>query len=117
MTLTLAPLSTPRLLLRSGQAGDLAALWRLWNDPLVRRYLFDDAPVDKSTAEAVLESSLAQAEKGAGLWTIHSKLEPRFLGCAALLPTSVAAEYEPRLAGLFEPTIAIDPGYWNLGYA
>jgi len=116
MAQVLAPLSTRRLLLRSGQAADLVALWELWNKPLVRRYLFDDAPVDKSTAEAVLESSLAQAEKGAGLWTIHSKLEPRFLGCAALLPTS-AAEYEPRLAGLFEPTIAIDPGYWNLGYA
>src|SRR5687768_710980 len=117
MAQVLAPLSTRRLLLRSGQAADLVALWELWNKPLVRRYLFDDAPVDRSTAEAVLESCLAQAEKGAGLWAIHSKVEPRLLGCAALLPTSVAAEHEPRLAGLLEPTLAIEPESWSMGYA
>jgi [ribosomal protein S5]-alanine N-acetyltransferase len=117
MTLALPPLSTPRLQLRSGRAEDLEALWQLWNEPLVRRYLFDDAPLDRSTAQTVLESCLAQVEKGGGLWIVYSRLEPRFLGCAALLPTSVAAEHEPRLAGLLEPTIAIEPGNWKIGYA
>ena len=46
-------LSTRRLDLRPAVAEDLGALWALWRDPDVRRYLFDDVPVTRERSVSV----------------------------------------------------------------
>ncbi|MFM8353700.1 MAG: hypothetical protein ACKOBM_02180, partial [Gammaproteobacteria bacterium] len=43
---TLPVLDTQRLRLTGATRGDLLAPQQHWNEPLVRRYLFDDMPVD-----------------------------------------------------------------------
>jgi [ribosomal protein S5]-alanine N-acetyltransferase len=117
MISALPVLETPRLLLRGAQYDDLRSLQEHWNDPLVRRYLFDDKPVDDQIAADVLVACLNGAPQGHGLWLLIEKASQTFLGCVALVPTSVAAEYEPRLAGLLEPIVSVVPSRWGGGLA
>lgn len=120
----LPALRTPRLALRPAAAGDLDALWALWTEPSVRRFLWDDRIVERDEAAATLAECVALAERGLGLWLVHPLAadaeapapdEP--VGCAALLPVSTAADFEPRLAGLVEPLVALHPRAWGRGYA
>jgi RimJ/RimL family protein N-acetyltransferase len=113
----LTPLETPRLDLRPAHAADLPHLRSLWNRPQVRRFLFDDPPVDQATASAALDACLAQMDQGLGLWLCAERGRTELLGCAGLLRVTSAAEYEPRLAGQVEPLLAFEPRVWGLGYA
>ena len=117
MTHILPTLQTPRLTLRAAQRDDLDALQRIWNEQLVRRYLFDDSPVDNVLASSVLESCISVAGNGYGLWILSARASQAVVGCASLLQAAVAAEHEPRLAGLLEPMVALEPQYWGMGYA
>ncbi|HEX4936263.1 MAG TPA: GNAT family N-acetyltransferase [Gemmatimonadaceae bacterium] len=128
-------LRTPRLLLRPAAPGDLDPLWHLWTDPDVRRYLWDDRTVDRDEASATLHSLLAMAEEGLGLWIVEPRLttsaasttddQPStalapagtVIGCAGLYPTSTTAEYEPAIAGMLEPLVALGPAWWHRGLA
>jgi len=120
---SLPALRTERLALRPARADDAPRLRALWDAPPVRRYLFDDEPVDEARAGAVLSDCLALAPRGLGLWTLAPRdaAEPSasgaLLGCAALLPVGTAAEYHPPSAGLVEPLISLDPASWGRGYA
>jgi [ribosomal protein S5]-alanine N-acetyltransferase len=113
----LPTLDTPRLRLRPATIGDLATLQSLWNNPDVRRYLFDDEPVSLETAEGILRASLDVVPRGMGLWLTAERDDAAVLGCAALLPVSTAADFEPRLAGMVEPLVANLPSAWRRGFA
>jgi RimJ/RimL family protein N-acetyltransferase len=110
-------LETARLRLRRAGPEDLGALHALWNAPEVRRYLFDDVAIDETTARSVLDHAVGLADQGLGLWLCFAKDDKALVGCAALLPVSVAAEYEWRLAAFVEPLVALDPASWHRGYA
>jgi RimJ/RimL family protein N-acetyltransferase len=94
------------------------ALWTLWTDPAVRRYLFDDVEITREEAAATLADARAAEDRGLGLWTVHARDEGATLvGCAGLLPVGTAAAFAPRLAGMVEPLVALLPACWGRGYA
>jgi ribosomal-protein-alanine N-acetyltransferase len=110
--------TTGRLWLVPAAAGDLDALWTVWRDPDVRRYLFDDEPVSRERAAEVLASCRESEERGLGLWIIRPRDADGLIGCAGLMPLneSVVA-HDGTLAGLAEPVAALAPGVWGNGYA
>lgn len=115
-------LTTERLLLRPIRSEDASWLRALWDEPDVRRFLFDDEPVEMTRTTGVLTDALALAPRGLGLWALEpraraaeSAAEP--LGCAGLLPVSAAAEFYPAVAGGIEPLVALAPAAWGHGYA
>ena len=119
-------LTSPRLALRPVQPSDVDALWSLWTDPDVRRFLWDDRSITRDEATATSADCLALSDAGLGLWMIQVQgrsgsssgaPDTSATGCAGLLPVSTAAEYEPRLAGLVEPLVALAPNVWGQGYA
>jgi inorganic pyrophosphatase len=64
-------LTTPRLQLRPFEDGDAAVLREQWNEPDVRRFLFDDEPVSAGFVAGQIRASRASfAARGFGLFTI-----------------------------------------------
>jgi [ribosomal protein S5]-alanine N-acetyltransferase len=115
--LPIQPLATDRLLLRKARPDDLDTLHALWNEPLVRRFLFDDRVVTRELARQTLEHCLALDPSAGGLWLILIQREARMIGCAGLMPSGVVATLEPRLDGLLEPLVAVHPNTWRQGFA
>lgn len=109
-------LHTPRLDLHPATPADLDNLCLLWNDPDVRRYLFDDQPVTRERTAEALANCLNPGAEGVGLWTVRIRPEAPIVGCVGLLPTMVA-EYAPTQAGAIEPLAAFSPAVWGNGYA
>jgi RimJ/RimL family protein N-acetyltransferase len=107
---------TLRLLLRPAAVADLDALYGLWNDPDVRRFLFDDEPVLRERAEAVLNDVLA-LDGGLGLWCVAGRDTGTFLGCVGLMPSTTTARYDTSLVGAIEPLACFSPAAWGKGYA
>jgi RimJ/RimL family protein N-acetyltransferase len=95
---------------------DLDALWAIWREPDVRRYLFDDEPVTRERAAEVVETCLAESAAGLGLWTMRAGASTIF-GCAGLMRVDTVAEYDPTLTGLVEPVVALAPAWWGRGHA
>jgi RimJ/RimL family protein N-acetyltransferase len=62
-------LDTARLRLRPYRDSDLDALHRLWTDPDVRRYLWDDTIIDRQLAEATMRASIACTAEH-GCWAV-----------------------------------------------
>jgi len=89
----------------------------LWSLPEVRRFLFDDTDVPLELAQSILDSCLACAPSGHGLWLVHGKESRELLGCVGLMPATTAAEHEPALAGTLEVLAALAPAHWHRGYA
>lgn len=118
-------LTTARLSLRPVTPDDAEGLWTVWTDPLVRRFLWDDRAISREEAAATISDCCALGPDGLGLWVLAERgptvdatpTADVLLGCAGLLPVSTAAEYEPRLAGLVEPLVALMPSAWGRGYA
>lgn len=123
----LPTLRTARLILRPAHADDVAPLWRLWRSPEVRRYLWDDREILQAEAAQVVEDLLALAPHGMGLWVVERPAAgeatpddaspPVPIGCAALSPASTTAQFEPAIAGLVEPLVALAPSQWGRGFA
>jgi len=109
--------ATTRLWLRPAGLRDLDGLQSLWNDPAVRRYLFDDRPVSRELAREVLMGQLANGVRGLGLWMIEARADRTVLGCAGLYPVTFAARHEPAIGGLLEPLAALSPAHWGAGFA
>jgi RimJ/RimL family protein N-acetyltransferase len=114
---TLPALKTARLELRPATPADVDALWALWREPDVRRYLFDDQPVTRERAAEVLDHCLAAAKEGLGLWLVAHPDDPAALGCVGLTKASAAVEYDASLAGAVEPIASFSPSVWGRGYA
>src|SRR5690606_17748958 len=80
-------LLTPRLRMRPLRASDAERLHQHWNDPGIRRNLFDDEPVIAAMVVALTErSDLDFAIRGYGFWTLTPRSSPngRLLGVCGL---------------------------------
>ncbi|MEM8931115.1 MAG: GNAT family N-acetyltransferase [Acidobacteriota bacterium] len=74
-------LASARLRLRPVVDGDIDDLHRLFDDPGVRRYLFDDARVSREqTTEMVAISRRQFASRGHGLWVVEREGYGRLVG-------------------------------------
>jgi RimJ/RimL family protein N-acetyltransferase len=87
---------------------DAAALFRMWNHPDVRRYMFDDQRVSLGAVrDQIARSRRLFRERGFGLYTIRRR--GRTIGFAGLRPFG-----RPRRMELF---YALLPSLWGRGYA
>ena len=105
------PIQTARLLLRPFREEDEAGLHRLWNDQLVRRYLWDGRPVPRHVvAKHIERSQRSFKEYGFGHFTISPTSAPtRTIGFAGLVPR--------EKLGYVELYYGLLPSYWGQGLA
>ena len=94
-------LETPRLRLQPADRTHLGALHRIWNEPEVRRYLWDDRPVTLDQADAALTTGR--------LWAVLAKDTGQVLGCCGLRP--IAGEND------IEILYALTSSVWGQGLA
>lgn len=124
----MARLETSRLWLRPVERGDVAGLVDLFNEPTVRRYLWDDEVVAEATVVQVVERSSSSAvESGYGIWLYGPKGDPRFVGFTGFHPFHDPPQLEliygqaPTVCGRGFATEAaqavIDHGFEVLGMA
>lgn len=97
-----------RLAYRRMAPGDVEAAHRHWNEPLVRRFLWDDAPVSLATVQAVQEASTADfARAGYGLWMLRDDAAGSAGVCGLRAYDSADVEL----------LYSIDPARWGRGLA
>ncbi len=78
-------LETSRLLLLPFTRDDVDALYRLWTDPLVRKYLWDDQVIPRETAVEVVEASLESfRQHGFGFWCVSFREREALIGFCGL---------------------------------
>jgi len=107
--MTLPSIRTERLRLRPWGLEDVDVLHRLWIDPEVRRYLWDDVVISRDrAAEAVAAHFASLARHGFGCWIIHAE-DVDVIGFCGFRPMSDRGEPE-LLYGLL-------PQYWGRGLA
>jgi ribosomal-protein-alanine N-acetyltransferase len=98
------------LVLRPCEATDIEALYQLWVDPDVRRYLFDDVVISFEQASEIVRSSIDTfAALGLGIWVIHCHENGPFIGFCGFRLADGTHELE-LLYGL-------SPAYWGQGIA
>lgn len=86
---------------------DVARLHAHWNDPDVRRHLWDDQPVALATVGEVVAASCASfASSGYGLWSLADA--DGFVGMCGLRDTD---------GGEVEVLYSIEPSRWANGFA
>ena len=103
-------LETQRLSLRPLGPDDLVPMHGIWNDPDVRRYLWDDEPVSMATAEACFAQSAREfAEEGFGLFGIRPRGETELIGFCGFRSIEGSREVELLYALL--------PDWWGCGLA
>jgi [ribosomal protein S5]-alanine N-acetyltransferase len=104
-------LRTPRLLLCPVRPEDEDALFHLWNDPQVRRYLWDDQPVAREVVrEQIALSQQDFRERGFGLFGLYLAEQPgALIGFSGLRRIDGGPDVEV-LYGLL-------PGFWKRGLA
>ena len=103
-------LSTPRLHLRRYTPGDVDALHAIWIDPDVRRYLWDEQVIPRSTALEVVQAALESASTldfGQWMLTTHRDEPVGFCGFRPFEPRDDEAEL---IYGLL-------PCWWKRGLA
>lgn len=93
------------------------ALWALFRDPIVRRFLWDDVVIGREAAAEVVTSASSQNGDGRGLWIVQTRDDGRMLGCVALVAAGPAAEFEPRMSGGAEVLVALAPASQGRGFA
>lgn len=103
-------LETPRVLLRHQVIGDLDALWELYRDPEVTKYI-PDAPKTRAEAREELEWFLHGHPRRPelGLWATILKENREFIGRSGLLPWTIEGREEVEVA------YAIAREYWGRG--
>ncbi len=103
-------IETARLRLRPYTRNDLDALHRLWTDPDVRRYLFDDKILTREWVAAEIEHSLASFEtRGFGQWAALLKGHDVLIGFCCYR----FVHEPPELQLLY----GLAPAYWGRGLA
>ena len=106
----LAEIETERLRLRPWRRADLDDLHRLWIDPGVRKYLWDDEVISLEQAASMIESSLESfARHGFGQWAVFAKGAETLIGFCGFRFFGEPPEVE-LLYG-------IAPAYWGQGLA
>ena len=103
-------LETPRLLLRRQILDDLDALWGLYCDPQVTKYI-PDAPRTRQEAREELEWHMHGHPRRPelGLWATILKENGRFIGRSGLLPWTIDGQDEVEVA------YTIARPYWGRG--
>ena len=103
-------LETKRLVLRHLELTDLEALFALYSDPEVKRYI-PDAPLTLAEAKKELEWFLNGHPKHPelGLWATIHKETGQFIGRCGLLPWEIDGRSEVEVAYL------IDKAHWGQG--
>lgn len=103
-------LETERLRLRPLTLDDVDELQRLWAEPGVRRYLWDDEVLPRGRVRAVVEQSVASFEsEGFGLWAVRAREAEALIGFCGFW----FFHDPPRL----ELVYGIAPSLWNRGLA
>ena len=103
-------IETDRLTLRPFAPEDVGALHRLWNDPQMRKFLWDDAPVSREQTAAEIERSRASfAEHRFGHWLVSARERPSVLGFSGLRRFGDPPEVEVLYG--------VDSMHWGLGLA
>ena len=99
---------TPRLLLRPCAPCDLDSLHRLWTDPEVRRYRWDDVVISRECAAEVLSGSIESFTKhNFGFWAVMPSEAFPLIGFCGFRMTD----------GSPELLFGIAPEYWSRGFA
>ena len=103
-------LETKRLLFRRQVMGDLEALWALYSDPEITRFI-PDAPKTYAEARLELEWFMNGHPKHPelGLWATIHKETGKFIGRCGLLPLTIEGQPEVEVAY----TLARE--YWGQG--
>lgn len=103
-------LRTARLVLRPIAPADRGALHRLWTDPGVRRYLWDDRVIELARVDEVIVRSAASfAGEGFGLFALREPGGAELLGAVGIY--RLAAGLEPELI------YSLAPACWGRGLA
>ena len=103
-------LETTRLVLRPIATNDEDALHRIFNEPAVRRYLWDNKPVQKATIrDLISQSTKTFSAVGIGLFGVRRRGRENLLGFCGFV----------RLEGMEEPELAYEltQGAWGEGIA
>jgi len=108
-------LTTRRLDLVPARRDDVDVLWKIWREPAVRLYLFDDVPVTRGRVVQIVDAIVPLAGDGLGLWLTRERGRGRAIGVVGLRPTD--ATHEPALAGTVEVLVALASAAWGRGYA
>ena len=102
-----AVLVTERLEMRPSGAADLDALHALWNEPGVRRFLFEGRSIDGELARRLLARSASTFEsEGWGIWLVRERAAGDALGFVGLMRPENAPD---------SPTPADDPPRFVVG--
>ncbi len=89
---------------------DLDVVHRIWTDPEVRRYLWDDERIPREKAESVLDASIESFEsRGFGLWAVFHMEDGELIGSCGLR----LLEGTPEIELLY----AISQPYCGMGLA
>ena len=79
--MTTLQLETARLTMRPFAVSDVDEIHRIWIDPGVRKFLWDDEVIPREQAAAVIADSMAHVEStGYGLWAVRRKGEKAIIG-------------------------------------
>jgi RimJ/RimL family protein N-acetyltransferase len=110
------PLHTARLALVPATVHDLDALWAVWRDEEVCRFLFDGPALPRERAAGLLASGLAAAHYGLGLWLVRLHRRSDVVGCVGLLVRSAGMPARDPSRDLIEPLAVMLPAAWGRGY-
>jgi [ribosomal protein S5]-alanine N-acetyltransferase len=103
-------LESRRLVLRPYEISHLDALHRLWTDPDVRRYLWDDVSISRERAAQAVQDALVSAQQsGIGFWSLFQRDKEKLEGFCGLRYVENGCEVE-LLYGLA-------PALWKKGFA
>jgi [ribosomal protein S5]-alanine N-acetyltransferase len=103
-------LDTPRLHLRPIDTDDLEEVLRLWTDPDVRRFLWDDIVISTDRVVTEINRSIASFYiYRFGIWALSLLPDPRIIGFCGLRRFGDSTDVE-LLYGLY-------PQYWHHGLA
>jgi ribosomal-protein-alanine N-acetyltransferase len=103
-------IETARLRMRPFELCDTDEMHRLWTDPAVRKFLWDDIVITRDRAAQVVRESLALfAEKGFGFWVVSQKEDDAAIGFCGLREYGKPLEAE-LLYGFYS-------AYWGQGFA
>jgi ribosomal-protein-alanine N-acetyltransferase len=104
-------LETARLWLRPFAPVDVDALHRLWIDPEVRRYLWDDIVIARERAAGEVEDSIASFDdNGFGMWVVMLSGATEVAGFAGFRLFGKPKTSKELMYGMA-------PQYWGRGYA
>ncbi|MCM3904905.1 MAG: GNAT family N-acetyltransferase [Pyrinomonadaceae bacterium] len=108
--MTLPVIETARLRLRPFGRDDVDDLHRLWTEPEVRQYLWDDEVITRDRVESLINTSLTSFENhGFGLWAVLPRDEESLIGFCGFW----FLHEPPTLELLY----GMSPSHWHKGLA